>query len=139
MNNNQSLAHTRWDCTYHIVFIPKYRRKVLYGEAREEIRDVLRRLVDAKDGVELVEGSVCRDHIHMCLRIAPKHAVSKVMGYLKGKSALIMFDHHPEWRRLTGRDRTLWARGYFVSTVGLNEATIRKYVRNQEDASRIAE
>ncbi|MDO4798844.1 MAG: IS200/IS605 family transposase [Coriobacteriales bacterium] len=139
MNNNQSLAHTRWDCTYHIVFIPKYRRKVLYGEARREIRDVLRRLVDAKDGVELVEGSVCRDHIHMCLRIAPKHAVSKVMGYLKGKSALIMFDHHPEWRRLTGRDRTLWARGYFVSTVGLNEATIRKYVRNQEDASRIAE
>ena len=138
MNNSDSLAHTRWDCTYHIVFIPKYRRKVLYGEVRMEVRDVLRRLVEAKDGVEVLEGSVCTDHVHMCLRIAPKHSVSKVMGYLKGKSALILFDHHPEWRSRTGRDRTFWARGYYVSTVGLNEAVIRKYVRDQEDASRIA-
>ena len=90
MNNNASLAHTKWDCTYHIVWIPKYRRKVLYGEVREEVRDVLRKLVEAKDGVEIVEGSVCRDHVHVCLRIAPKWSVSKVMGYLKGKSALIM-------------------------------------------------
>ena len=139
MNNNESLAHTKWDCTYHIVFIPKYRRKVLYGEAREEIRDVLKRLIEAKRDIELVEGSICRDHVHICLRIAPKYSVSKVMGYLKGKSALIMFDHHPEWRKVTGRDRTFWARGYYVSTVGINESTIRKYVRNQEDASRISE
>ena len=137
MNNNESLAHTKWDCTYHIVWIPKYRRKVLYGEVREEVRDVLRKLVAAKDGIEILEGSVCVDHIHVCLRIAPKWSVAKVMGYLKGKSALIMFDHHPEWRKVTGKDRTLWARGYYVSTVGINESVIRKYVRNQEDASRI--
>ena len=108
MNNNESLAHTKWDCTYHIVWKPKYRRKVLYREVREEVRDVLRKLVAAKDGVEIVEGSVCGDRIHLCLRIAPKWAVAKVMGYLKGKSALIMFDHHPEWRNVTGKDRTLW-------------------------------
>lgn len=137
MNNNESLAHTRWDCTYHIVWIPKYRRKVPYGEVRQEVRDILRKLVDTKDGFELVEGAVASDHIHMCLRIAPKHSVAKVMGYLKGKSALVLFDHHPEWRARTGRDGTFWARGYFVSTVGLNEADMRKYVRNQEDASRI--
>ena len=139
MNNMESLAHTKWDCTYHIVWIPKYRRKVLYGEFREEIRNTLRMLVEAKDGIEIVEGSVCRDHIHLCLRIAPKHSVSKVMGYLKGKSSLVMFDHHPEWRKVTGKDRTLWARGYFVSTVGINEAVIKRYVREQEDASKIVD
>ena len=137
MNNNESLAHTKWDCTYHIVRMPKYRRKALYGEVREEIRDVLRKLVAAKNGIEIVEGSVCRDRIHLCLRIAPKRSVAKVMGYLKGKSALVMFDHHPEWRKVTGKDRTLWARGYYVSTVGINESVIRKYVRDQEDASRV--
>jgi putative transposase len=105
----------------------------------QEVKDVLAMLVAAKDGLEIVEGSVSKDHIHMCLRIAPKLSVSKVMGYLKGKSALVLFDHHPEWREITGRDRTLWARGYFVSTVGINETVIRKYVREQEDASRIGE
>jgi len=139
MNNNESLAHTKWDCTYHIVWIPKYRRKVLYGGVREEVRDVLRKLVAAKDGVEIVEGSVCRDHVHVCLRIAPKRSVSKVMGYLKGKSALTMFDHHPERRKVTGKDRALWARGRYVSTVGINESVIKKYVREQEDASMIAD
>jgi putative transposase len=119
--------------------MPKYRRKALYGEVREEIRDVLRKLVAAKDGIEVVEGSVCGDHIHLCLRIAPKWSVAKVMGCLKGESALVMFDHHPEWRKLTGRDRTLWARGYYVSTVGINGSVIKKYVREQEDASRIAD
>lgn len=137
--NNESLAHTKWDCTYHIVWIPKYRRKVLYGECRQEVKDTIATLVEAKDGLEIVEGSVCSDHIHLCLRVAPKLSVSKVMGYLKKKSALVLFDHHPEWRKITGRDRTFWARGYFVSTVGINESIIRKYVREQEDASRIAE
>ena len=80
---------------------------------------------------------MCVCHIHMCLRIAPKHSVAKVMGCLKGKSALIVFDHHPEWRKVTGKGRTLWARDYYVSTAGINESVIRKYVRNQEDASRI--
>ena len=139
MNNNESLAHAKRDCTYRIVWVPKYGRKVLYGGVREEVRDVLRKLVAAKDGVEIVEGSVCRGHVHVCLRIAPKWSVSKVMGYLKGKSALIMFDHHPEWRKVAGKDRTLWARGYYVSAVGINESVIKKYVREQEDASRIAD
>jgi len=139
MNNNESLAHTKWDCTYHIVWIPKYRRKVLYGEVREEIRDVLRRLVAAKDGIEILEGSVCVDRIHMCLGIAPKWSVAKAMGCLKGKSALTMFGHHPEWGKVAGTDRTLWARGRYVSTVGINESVIKKYVREQEDASRIAD
>ena len=139
MNNSLSLAHTKWDCTYHIVWIPKYRRKVLFGQCRREVKDTLAMLAKAKEGLEVVEGSVGSDHIHICLRIPPKYSVSKIMGYLKGKSALILFDHHPEWRKVTGKDRTLWARGYYVSTVGINEAVIRKYVREQEDASRIAE
>ena len=139
MNNSMSLAHTKWDCTYHIVWIPKYRRKMLFGQCRREVKDTLAMLVKAKEGLEVVEGSVGSDHIHICLRIPPKYSVSKIMRYLKGKSALILFDHHPEWRKVTGKDRTLWARGYYVSTVGINEAVIRKYVREQEDASRIAE
>jgi putative transposase len=139
MNNTESLSHCKWDCTYHLVWIPKYRRKMLYGECRREVMETLRMLAMAKEGLEIVEGSVGKDHIHMCLRIPPKYAVSKVVGYLKGKSALILFDHHPEWRDITGRNRTFWARGYFVSTIGLDEAVIRKYVREQEDASRIAQ
>jgi putative transposase len=115
------------------VWIPKYRRKVLYGEVRVEVRDILRRLVEAKDGVELVEGSVCRDHIHVCLRIAPKHSVAKVMGYLKGKSSLLMFDRHANLKYKFG-NRRFWAEGYYVSTVGLNERTIAKYIREQERA-----
>lgn len=139
MNNNQSLAHAKRGCTYHVVWIPKCRRKVLYGECRMEMKEVLAQMVAAKDGLEIVEGSVCRDHIHMCPRIAPKWSVGKVMGYLKGKSSLILFDRHPERRGATGRDRTFWAKGHFASTVGINEAVIRNYVREREDASKIAE
>ena len=135
--DKQSLSHTSWDCVYHIVWIPKYRRKVLYGETRREIGEILGMLVERMDGVEKIEGSACPDHIHICLRIAPKHAVSKVVGRLKGKSAIILFDRHPEWRGKTGRDRTLWARGYYVSTVGLNETVIRKYIQKQEEGSKI--
>lgn len=139
MNNDESLAHAKWDCTYHIVWMPEYRRKVLYGQVHEEVRDALRQLVAAKNGVEIVEGSVCVDHVHMCLRIASKHSVAKAVSYLKGKRALIMFDRHPEWRRAIGRDRTLWAWGCYASTVGVNESVMRKCVRNQEDASKIAD
>ena len=131
--NERSLAHTRWDCVYHIVWIPKYRRKVLYRECRAEIGGIIRELVERKTGCEVVEGSVCIDHVHVCLRIPPKYAVSDVMGYLKGKSALTLCDRHPEWRSRIGKDRTFWARGYYVSTVGLNEATIKKYIKEQED------
>lgn len=133
----QSLSHTKWECVYHVVWIPKYRRKVLWGEARREIGQILRTLVEHMDGVEIVEGALCPDHVHVCLRIPPKYSVSKVIGKLKGRSAIILFERHPEWRSTTGRDRTFWARGYYVSTVGLNEEVIKNYVRNQEEASRI--
>ena len=135
--DKHSLSHTSWECVYHIVWIPKYRRKVLYGETRREVGEILRMLVDHMDGVEIVEGTACVDHIHVCLRIAPKHSVSHVVGRLKGKSAIVLHERHPEWRKLTGRDRTLWARGYYVSTVGLNESIIRRYIQRQEDGSKI--
>lgn len=115
-------------------------RLALHGECRRErCATPSRMLAEAKDGLEVVEGSVCRDRIHLCMRIAPKRSVSKAMGYLKGKSALVLFDHHPERGAAAGRDRTLWARGHFAATVGVNESVIKKYVREQEDASRIAE
>lgn len=135
--DKHSLSHTSWECVYHIVWIPKYRRKILYGETRREVGEILRMLVDHMDGVEIVEGTACVDHIHVCLRIAPKHSVSHVVGRLKGKSAIVLHERHPEWRKLTGRDRTLWARGYYVSTVGLNESIIRRYIQRQEDGSKI--
>ena len=135
--DKHSLSHTSWECVYHIVWIPKYRRKVLYGETRREVGEILRMLVDHMDGVEIVEGTACVDHIHICLRIAPKHSVSHVVGRLKCKSAIVLHERHPEWRKLTGRDRTLWARGYYVSTVGLNESIIRRYIQRQEDGSKI--
>ena len=93
--------------------------------------------MEQMDGAEKVEGSACADHIHICLRIAPKHAVSSVVGKLKGRPAIVLFGRHPELRGVTGRDRTLWARGYYVSTVGLDEAAVRKYIRSQEEASAI--
>ena len=129
----KSLAHTRWDCTYHIVFIPKYRRKVLYGANRQKVMGIIKRLCRDID-VEIVEGAMCPDHIHISLRIPPRLSVAYVMGYLKGKSALKLFDENPGLRRLTGKDRTLWARGYYVSTVGINEDVIRKYIKEQEEA-----
>ena len=104
---------------------------------RREIGEILSMLVERMDGVEKVEGSVCRDHIHICLGTALKHGVSNVVGKLKGKSSIILHERHPEWRKVTGRDRTMWARGYYVSTVGLNESVIRKYMQRQEDGSRI--
>ena len=131
------LSHAGRECVYHIVWIPKYRRKVLYGETRREIGGILRMLAEQMGGVEIVEGSACIDHIHICLSIPPKYSVSNVAGKLKGKCSIILHERHPEWRSITGRDRTLWARGYYVSTVGLDEAKIRNYVRNQEEASRI--
>ena len=131
---DESLSHTKWDCTYHIVFIPKYRRKVLYGENRERIMRLMKGLLNNM-GIEIVEGAMCIDHVHLSLRIPPKYSVARIMGYLKGKSSLQLFDNHPELRGATGKDRTLWARGYYVSTVGLNESVIRNYIRDQEESS----
>lgn len=132
-----SLSHTSWECVCHIVWIPKHGRKVLYGEARREIGEILRMLVERTGGVEIVEGSTCRDHVHICLRVPPKYAPGGVVGKLKGRCSIILHERHPEWRGLTGRDRTLWARGYYAGTIGLDEAKVRQYVRNQEEGSRI--
>lgn len=127
-----SLAHTKWLCKYHIVFTPKYRRKVIYNKYREDLREIFKMLCDWK-GVEVLEGHLMPDHIHMLVSIPPKISVSSFMGYLKGKSSLLMFDRHANLKYKYG-NRKFWAEGYYVSTVGLNEATIRKYIREQENA-----
>ena len=126
-----SLSHTRWDCSYHIIFIPKYRRKVMFKEIRKDIGEILRTLCEYKN-VELIQGSISADHVHMYVKIPPKLSVSKFMGYLKGKSALMIFDRYPQMKR--GHGRHFWARGYYVSTVGINKDVIREYIKNQEEA-----
>ena len=125
-----SLAHMKWMCKYHIVFTPKYRRKVIYNQYRESLQDIIRTLCRYK-GVEILEGHMMSDHVHLVLSIPPKISVSSFMGYLKGKSALMMFERHANLKYKFG-NRHFWAEGYYVSTVGLNEATVRKYVREQE-------
>ena len=126
----QSLAHTKWLCKYHIVFTPKYRRKVIYNQYRNSLREILRRLCEYK-GVKIIEGKLMADHVHMLVLIPPKISVSSFMGYLKGKSALMMFDKHANLKYKFG-NRHFWSEGYYVSTVGLNEATVKKYIREQE-------
>ena len=131
--DSNSLAHTKWECQYHIVFIPKYRRKVMYGKLKTDIREIIRTLCKYKK-VEIIAGSVCEDHIHLCLSIPPKLSVSEFMGYLKGKSALMIFDSHPEFGEKWNRE--FWARGYYVTTVGnVNEETVSRYIREQESES----
>ena len=129
-NQANSLSHTKWMCEYHIVFAPKYRRKAIYNQYRDSLGEILRRLCSYK-GVEIVEGHLMPDHVHMLVSIPPKLAVSSFMGYLKGKSALMMFDKHANLKYKFG-NRHFWSEGYYVSTVGLNEATIRKYIQEQE-------
>ena len=116
-NKSYSLAHTKWMCKYHIVFTPKYRRKIIYNKYREDLVEIMKTLCKYK-GVEIIEGYMMPDHVHMLVAIPPRISVSSFMGYLKGKSALM--------------NRHFWAEGYYVSTVGLNEETIRKYIREQE-------
>ena len=130
MGDAKSLAHTKWNCKYHIVFAPKYRRQVFYGEKRRAVGDILRKLCEWKD-VKILEAECCPDHIHMLLEIPPKISVSSFMGYLKGKSSLMIFDRHANLKYKFG-NRKFWAEGYYVSTVGLNEATIKKYIQQQE-------
>lgn len=125
-----SLAHTKWMCKYHIVFTPKYRRKVIYNQYKADIRDIIKQLCSYK-GVEIIEGHLMPDHIHMLVSIPPKISVSSFMGYLKGKSALMIFDKHANLKYKFG-NRHFWAEGYYVSTVGLNEETIKKYIQEQE-------
>ena len=128
--NSNSLSHTKWKCQYHIVIIPKYRRKVIYGKLRSDIGKILRRLCEYKH-VEIIEAHAMPDHIHMLLSIPPKLSVGEFMGYLKGKSTLMIFERHANLKYKYGR-RVFWAKGYYVSTVGLNEATIKKYIQEQE-------
>ncbi len=129
-NKANSLSHTKWLCKYHIVFTPKYRRKIIYNKYRESLVTIFKQLCSYK-GVEIIEGHLMPDHVHMLVSIPPKLSVAQFMGYLKGKSALMMFDKHANLKYKFG-NRHFWAEGYYVSTVGLNEETIRKYIREQE-------
>ena len=129
MHEWQSLSHVRWDCKYHVVFIPKYRQKVLYGRLRRRVGRILRDLCEQK-GVELLEGHAMPDHVHLCLSIPPKYSVSHTIGFLKGKSAVRIHRELLGEKRMTGLH--FWAKGYCVSTVGLDEAVIRRYIREQE-------
>ncbi len=131
-NKYNSLSHTKWLCKYHIVIVPKYRRKVIYNQYRADLQEIIRTLCKYK-GVEILEGHMMPDHVHVLLSIPPKVSVSSFMGYLKGKSALMMFDKHANLKYKFG-NRHFWAEGYYVSTVGLNESTIRKYIQDQEKA-----
>ena len=134
--DNKSIAHTRWNCTYHIVFIPKYHRKVMYGEVKRDIAQILKKLCEMKQ-IQLLEGRVCKDHVHMYVAIPPKLSVSDAMSYVKGKSSLMIFDRHPKFRQDWG-NRHFWARGYFVATVGnVNESTIVEYIKNQEENDKL--
>ena len=127
--DNKSLAHTKWNCKYHIVFAPKYRRQVIYGKLKVEVGRILRELCERK-GVEILEATACPDHIHMLVSIPPKMSVSEFMGYLKGKSSLIIFERHANLKYQYG-NRHFWCKGYYVSTVGANKKVIEEYIRNQ--------
>jgi putative transposase len=130
MDDYESLSHTKWDCKYHVVFIPKYRRKVLYGELRQYLGELFRRLALQKES-RIEQGHLMPDHVHMMISIPPKYAVSQVVGFIKGKSAIHLARTYGERKRnFVGQH--FWARGYFVSTVGRDEAAIREYIKNQE-------
>ena len=128
-NDSQSLSHTKWNCKYHIVFAPKYRRQIIYGQIKADIGKVLRQLCEAKK-VEIIEAEACPDHIHMLVSIPPYLSVAQFVGYLKGKSSLMIFDRHANLKYKYG-NRNFWCRGYYVDTVGKNEKMIKEYIRNQ--------
>ena len=129
MTDTNSLSHTKWNCKYHIVFCPKYRRQEIYGKIKEDVGKILRKLCEAK-GVEIIEAEACPNHIHMLVAIPPHLSVAQFMGYLKGKSSLMIFYRHANLKYKYG-NRHFWCRGYYVDTVGRNEKKIAEYVRNQ--------
>ena len=134
MSNYKTLQHSEWECKYHVIFIPKYRRKVLYGKLRQHLGEVFRRLARQKES-EIEEGHLMSDHVHMMISIPPKYAVAQVVGYIKGKSAIHIARQFGERRRnFVGHH--FWARGYFVSTIGRDEEVIRRYIRKQEHEDR---
>ena len=127
--DTNSLAHTQWECKYHIVFAPKYRRQIIYGKIKQDIGQMIRKLCEYK-GVEIIEAEACKDHIHMLVSIPPKYSVSQFMGYLKGKSSLMIFEKYANLKYKYG-NRHFWCRVYYVSTVGKNKKAIAEYIRNQ--------
>ena len=129
MKDNNSLAHTTWNCKYHLVFAPKYRRQIIYGKYKASIGKMIRDLCERK-GVEIIEANACRDHIHLLVSIPPKMSVSSFVGYLKGKSSLMIFDRHANLKYRYG-NRKFWCRGFYVDTVGRNRKQIEEYIRNQ--------
>jgi len=136
-NDYNSLSHTKWRCQYHIVLTPKYRRQVIYGKYKIEIGKILRTLCE-RNGIEIIEANACKDHIHMLVSIPPKMSVSKAMGILKGKSALMIFDRFANLKYKYG-NRHFWCRGYFVDTVGRNKTAIQKYIQEQVDEDQMVE
>ena len=127
--DKNSLSHTTWNCKYHIVFAPKYRRQIIYGNIKADVANILSTLCKRK-GVEIIEAECCRDHIHMLVKIPPNISVSSFMGYLKGKSSLMIFEKHANLKYKYG-NRHFWCRGYYVDTVGKNTAAIKKYIQDQ--------
>lgn len=129
-NIYQSLSHTSWNCKYHLIFVPKFRKKVIYGKVREALKEILHELARQKDS-KIIEGHLLVDHVHMCISIPPKHSVSSVVGFMKGKSAIAIARMSGKQRNFNGEN--FWARGYAVSTVGFEEQQIRKYIEEQEE------
>ena len=134
-SSKNSLAHTKWECKYHIVFAPKYRRQIIYRQIKADVGKILRELCERKE-VEIIEAECCPDHIHMLVRIPPKYSVSEIMGYLKGKSSLIIFDRHANLKYKYG-NRNFWCRGYYVDTVGKNAKKIQEYKKNQLEEDKV--
>ena len=130
MKDTNSLAHTSYRCKYHIVLVPKYRRMIIYNRLRNDIVEIIKILLNRKPDVRIIEGEACPDHIHMLLEIPPKYAVADIMGYLKSRSTLMIFDRHANLKYKYG-SRHFWAKGYFCDTVGKNEKVIRKYIQTQ--------
>lgn len=131
MDDYESLSHSKWECKYHVVFIPKWRRKVLYGELRKHLGELFRKLAEQKES-RIEEGHLLQDHVHMMISIPPKYAVAQVIGFIKGKSAIHLARVYGG-RKQNFVGQNFWARGYFVSTVGRDEATVREYIRKQEE------
>lgn len=137
LNDINSLSHSKWNCKYHIVFAPKYRRKVFYGEKRIAIGKILRQLCEWK-GINIIEAEMCVDHVHMLLEIPPKYSVSTVMGYLKGKSSTMIYEQFGELK-YKYKNREFWCKGYYVDTVGKNESRIAEYIRQQLEEDKLGE
>ena len=137
MEDTKSLAHTKWNCKYHIVFAPKYRRKVILGKLKEEIGKILRELCNWKQ-INIIEAEICPDHVHMLVEIPPKMSVASFVGFLKGKSTLLIFERHANLKYKYG-NRTFWCRGYYVDTVGKNKERIAEYIRAQIQEDQVSD